>query len=76
MKTFPPPAGAIEGDDVIIRLKDNNRTKYYKHTSNGKPMLCGKGLESEGGSVVPRGSWDWGPLWWECEDDGEQWGFA
>lgn len=28
---------------MIIRLKDNNRTKYYKHTSNGKPMLGSKG---------------------------------
>jgi hypothetical protein len=44
----------------------------------GEPICpkCGQGLESEGGSVVPRGSWDWGPLWWECEDDGEQWGHA
>lgn len=43
---------------------------------------CGQGLETEGGSVVPRGSWDDGPLWWECEDCREdnglplQWGHA
>ena len=44
----------------------------------GKPICpkCGQGLESEGGSVWPRGSWDEGPLWWECEDCDEQWGFA
>lgn len=44
----------------------------------GKPICpkCGKGLMSEGGSVVQAGRWDWGPLWWECEDDGEQWGHA
>lgn len=27
---------------MIIKLKDNNRTKYYQHTSAGKPILCGK----------------------------------
>lgn len=37
---------------------------------------CGKGLESEGGSVYPRGSWDEGPLYWWCEDCNEQWGHA
>ena len=44
----------------------------------GEPVCpkCGQGLESEGGSVVPRGSWDDGPLWWECEDCNEQWGHA
>ena len=46
---------------------------------NGEPKCpkCGQGLESEeGGSVVPCGDWDSGPLWWRCEDDGEEWGFA
>ena len=44
----------------------------------GEPQCpkCKQGLETEGGSVVPRGSWDEGPLWWECEDCNEQWGFA
>jgi hypothetical protein len=44
----------------------------------GKPICpkCGQGLESDGGSVVKAGSWDEGPLWWECEDCNEQWGFA
>lgn len=44
----------------------------------GEPKCpkCGKGLESEGGSVFQAGQWDWGPLWWECADDGEQWGHA
>ncbi len=44
----------------------------------GKPVCpkCGQGLEADGGSVVPRGSWDEGPLWWECEDCDEQWGHA
>jgi hypothetical protein len=37
---------------------------------------CGRGLESEGGSVVPAGSKDYGPLYWRCEDDGEEWGHA
>lgn len=45
---------------------------------SGEPKCpkCGQGLETEGGSVVPRGSWDEGPLWWECEDCGEEWGWA
>ena len=45
---------------------------------NGPPTCpqCGQGLESDGGSVVPRGSWDDGPLWWECEDCDVQWGHA
>ncbi len=44
----------------------------------GEPQCpkCGQGLESEGGSVVPSGSWDEGPLYWRCVDDGEQWGYA
>jgi hypothetical protein len=44
----------------------------------GKPICpkCGKGPESEGGSVVEAGDWDEGPLYWRCEDDGEQWGHA
>ena len=44
----------------------------------GDPIChkCGKGPEEDGGSVVRRGSWDDGPLWWECEDCDEQWGFA
>lgn len=44
----------------------------------GKPICpkCGQGLESEGGSVVKAGSWDEGPLYWRCEDDGEEWGHA
>ncbi len=56
--------------------------EYGKHLVHvlrtGDPVCpkCGKGLESEGGSVVPRGSWHEGPLWWECEDCDEQWGFA
>jgi hypothetical protein len=45
---------------------------------NGEPICpkCGQGLESEGGSVVERGSWDDGPLWWACEDCEEEWGWA
>jgi hypothetical protein len=56
----------------------NEPIKVVHVLRTGEPICpkCGQGLESEGGSVVPRGSWDWGPLWWECEDDGEQWGFA
>lgn len=44
----------------------------------GKPVCpkCGQGLEEDGGSVVARGSWDEGPLWWECETCDEQWGHA
>ena len=26
--------------------------------------------------VEKRGSWDWGPFYWECEDCLEQWGHA
>ena len=37
---------------------------------------CQQGLETEGGSVVPRGSWDEGPLWWACEDCEHEWGWA
>ena len=45
---------------------------------NGEPVCpkCKQGLETEGGSVVPRGSWDEGPLWWACEDCGTEWGHA
>ena len=44
----------------------------------GEPVCpkCGKGLEEQGGSVVRAGSWDCGPLYWRCEDDGEEWGHA
>jgi hypothetical protein len=44
----------------------------------GHPVCpqCKQGLETEGGSVVPRGSWDEGPLWWECEDCQIEWGHA
>ena len=37
---------------------------------------CGQGLESEGGSVVQDGGYDWGPLWWHCEDCDFDWGHA
>ena len=41
---------------MIIKLKDNNRTKYYQHTSNGRPILGAKGkaanFSSEIGSKV------------------------
>jgi hypothetical protein len=45
---------------------------------NGEPKCpkCGQELETEGGSVVPGGSWDEGPLWWECEDCKVEWGHA
>jgi hypothetical protein len=45
---------------------------------NGEPKCptCGKGPEKEGGSVAERGSWDDGPLWYECEDCGVEWGHA
>jgi len=26
--------------------------------------------------VESRGSWDYGPFWWQCEDCDEQWGAA
>jgi ribosomal protein L37AE/L43A len=26
--------------------------------------------------VEKRGSWDWGPFFWECQDCDEQWGHA
>lgn len=44
----------------------------------GEPVCpkCSKGLESEGGSVTKGGSWDYGPLYWYCEDCDEQWGHA
>lgn len=42
----------------------------------GKPVCpkCGSGLESEGGSVVEAGSWDYGPLYWECQDCFDEYG--
>lgn len=45
---------------------------------HGEPKCpkCGQGLESDGGSVVPAGSWDDGPLYWWCQDCDEQWGHA
>ena len=45
---------------------------------DGEPVCpnCGQGLEEDGGSVTKGGSYDWGPLWWHCEDCGYDWGFA
>ncbi len=44
----------------------------------GKPTcpVCGQGLERDGGSVVAAGSWEDGPCYWLCEDDGAAWGHA
>lgn len=44
----------------------------------GAPVCpkCGGKHEDEGGPVVPRGCWDDGPLWWECEDCEYEWGYA
>lgn len=28
---------------MLIKLKDNNRSKYYQHTSAGKPILGARG---------------------------------
>ncbi len=44
----------------------------------GKPICpkCGQGRESHGGSVVEAGSWDYGPLYWYCEDCDYEWGHA
>lgn len=38
----------------------------------GKPIcpMC----QSE--DVEKRGSWDWGPFYWECQECEEQWGHA
>ena len=52
------------------------RVIHVIRLGEAKCPKCGLGLEADGGSVVPRGSWDEGPLWWECEDCNEQWGFA
>ena len=35
---------------------------------------CPKCKTSE--SVEKRGSWDWGPFYWECDACDEQWGHA
>ncbi len=37
---------------------------------------CGSLHEDEGGEVSRRGSWDWGPFYWECDACGHQWGHA
>lgn len=37
---------------------------------------CGSLHEDEGGEVAKRGSWDWGPFYWECGACGEQWGHS
>jgi len=52
------------------------RAVHVLRVGEPKCPKCGQGLESEGGSVVPAGSWDEGPLYWRCEDDGEEWGHA
>lgn len=49
---------------------------HVLRTGDPKCPKCGQGLESEGGSVVPAGSYDEGPLYWLCLDDDEQWGHA
>ena len=61
----------------IIKL-DGGVVEIYHVLRRGNPKCpkCGQGLESEGGSVVPAGSWNEGPLYWRCEDDDEQWGHA
>jgi hypothetical protein len=55
---------------------DGIRLVHVLRSAEPKCPKCGQGLESEGGSVVPRGSMDAGPLWWECEDCDEGWGHA
>ena len=57
-------------------MNDTIRTIHVLRSADPVCPKCGKALETEGGSVEPRGSWDWGPLWWECTDCDEQWGFA
>jgi len=32
---------------MMIRLKVDNKTKYYQHTSSGKPILAGKGMAAQ-----------------------------
>jgi len=56
----------------------NGSIKLIHVLRNGAPKCpkCGQGPEAEGGSVVPAGSMDCGPLYWRCEDDGEEWGWA
>ena len=49
---------------------------HVLRTGEPKCPKCGQGLESEGGSVSRAGSWGWGPMYWRCEDDGEEWGHA
>ena len=39
---------------MIIKLKDNNRTKYYQHTSNGHPILGAKGKAANFNSELGR----------------------
>lgn len=52
------------------------RLVHILRSAEPKCPKCGQGLESEGGSVTPAGSWDEGPLYWYCEDCHEQWGHA
>ncbi len=61
----------------IVKL-DGGVVEIYHVLRTGNPICptCGKGLESNGGSVVPAGSWNDGPLYWRCEDDGAEWGHA
>jgi transposase-like protein len=55
-----------------------NEVRVVHVLRSTKPVCpkCGSKHEDEGGAVTPRGSWDEGPLWWECEDCGEEWGHA
>lgn len=62
--------------EIIKREAGGLTLIHVLRHGESKCPKCGKGLEEDGGSVVRRGSWDDGPLWWECEDDGETWGFA
>ena len=44
----------------------------------GKPECpkCGSKHEDEGGDVREAGSYEWGPLYWRCENCDHEWGHA
>ncbi len=72
MTALPPAVSASDGPGERTEI----RCIHVLRSDEPICPKCRKGLESEGGSVHPAGSYDWGPLYWRCEDCETEWGWA